>query len=99
MNEITERIEELKRNVLFNENELKEYECSPKENIPYKAILAVRIYGQKVEILELELYLLSVITSVEEELKTLDRYYDGTFYKVEDIKNILKKLKLQGTES
>ena len=89
MNKITERIEELEREILLGESVLKE--CVT----PYcKATLAVKIYGQKVEILELRLYLLSLINSIEEELKTLDSHCARTFYKKEDIEIMLKSFKV-----
>ena len=98
MNKITERIKELEGNILFNENEIKKCEWSPKGRVFCNTTRKVEIFAQKLEILELNLYLMSVITSIEEELKTLNHYQDGTCYKVEDIKNILKKIKITAIE-
>jgi len=92
------RINELEEQTLLDESELAESKMEDRtsKNIRKKllreALLTTKIYSQKVEILQLKMYLLSIVNSIKEELKTFDSCHDGTCYRIEDIENMVKRL-------
>lgn len=101
MNAIINQIKKLEKQIVLDESELDESkmeEYTPEnigKKLPREAALTAKIYSQKVENLQLRMYLSSIATSIKEELKTFKSYNNGNYYRVEDIENMVRSLMLK----
>ena len=94
MNKISEQIIEVKNKISSRKSKMKENSGSTKERFFHNAICSSEIFGLQLELLELELYLLSVKISFKNGLEKLDSHCNGTCYKSEDVKNMLNHIEI-----
>ena len=94
MSKLSERIIEVKNEILSRKSKMKEDSGSTKERLLRNAICSSEIFGLQLELLDLELCSLSVKASFKNGLEKLDFCCNGTCYKSDDIKNMLKHIEI-----